>query len=609
MGDSRTFGSFRPLRVHLMRGRNGLAGEVLELRDQVDDAFKELETDGYLALRVERTGAPAVSDDSTHGFSRGSRWIKTTVPTVEFVCLSAAVGAADWQATTVGGGGGGVASIFGRSGTVLATAGDYAASLITNDSTVVGTTVKDALTTLSGALGLAPLLVARTIYVNSSTGNDSTGTGAIGAPWQTLARAWADRLFYGELRAKYTINLLGVGPYTMPVLEASACGDGGFLVIQGDPTVDVSIATGSFTGPIVASTMTVPTSAGLGVDTLKAGFLEVTSGASVGCRLSIITNTDASIQVASNFGGGFVVANADTFRVYAPGTAINFPTASSGQPIPGVSNWTGSRSFGVAYLSTAKHFLFNLLLTGAAASIYRSNLGLVGVKSTLTSTFSVLDKSYLWLGGLSNGFVLGVGADSSTGKLMNCGVVSTGTSTLLVGLVSSVFLTAYWVGSMVIGSFSIGDEVLCHGLRCPNQIAITSGRFDCLGIGSLRMDKTSGTGGCFFLQGGAQLKLVGSSPSLFANSSGSCIQVSQHSHVVLDNSGGLLTGGTSDATRAAIVLQQAGGRVLFIGAVTLTGGTPGTDVKTTTLVQNNAFFAAAGDFISDVGGAEVVVRG
>ena len=41
-----------------------------------------------------------------------------------------------------------VSSVFGRTGAVIALLGDYAASLITNDSSVVGATVKDALDNL-----------------------------------------------------------------------------------------------------------------------------------------------------------------------------------------------------------------------------------------------------------------------------------------------------------------------------------------------------------------------------------------------------------------------------------------------------------------------------
>lgn len=47
-----------------------------------------------------------------------------------------------------GGGGGAVSSVFGRAGAVVAGAGDYDASEVTNDSTVAGATVAAALNTV-----------------------------------------------------------------------------------------------------------------------------------------------------------------------------------------------------------------------------------------------------------------------------------------------------------------------------------------------------------------------------------------------------------------------------------------------------------------------------
>lgn len=43
-------------------------------------------------------------------------------------------------------------SVFGRAGAVVAALGDYAASLVTNDSSMLGATVKDALDVISGVL-------------------------------------------------------------------------------------------------------------------------------------------------------------------------------------------------------------------------------------------------------------------------------------------------------------------------------------------------------------------------------------------------------------------------------------------------------------------------
>jgi hypothetical protein len=51
-----------------------------------------------------------------------------------------------------GGGGGAVTSIFGRTGAVAAVLNDYQASLVDNDSAVVGVTVKNALETLKSLI-------------------------------------------------------------------------------------------------------------------------------------------------------------------------------------------------------------------------------------------------------------------------------------------------------------------------------------------------------------------------------------------------------------------------------------------------------------------------
>jgi hypothetical protein len=392
----------------------------------------------------------------------------------------------------------------------------------------------------------------------------------------------------------------------MPAFGASLCGANGFLVILGDPSVDVPVATGTFTGPLVTNTMVVPTSAGLGTDTLKGYFIEVTSGASTGFRNTILGNTDASITIASRL-GGFTVASTDAFRVYAPGTVLDCPAAASGQPSPGCSDWQGTRSFQTATPCTSRHIFFNLQLTGTSLAIQRSNVGFTGVRSALTSSFLVTDRALCWLGAITNSFFLGIGTDTATFRLTGCGFTSTGACGFLVSQGSTCFATTYWVGTFTIGSASNSDEVFVCGFRCSNQVGISRGRFETFGSGILIMDKTTGGGGCFLLMSG-QLHLVGTAPCVFSQTSGHCIHLTQNAQVVLDNSGGLITG-TAPAGSFALKLLQGGGRVITIGALALTGGTPGLDINTTNLTKASTFLAAAGDVISDVGGAEIVVRG
>lgn len=104
---------------------------------------------------------PASSTFTATGWPTNVQWASGSAPT-----LSTTPGHIDWiqlyfdgttyAATLVGsgsgGGGGGVTSVFGRVGAVVATAGDYPASKITNDSAVSGAEVSDALNTLNTSI-------------------------------------------------------------------------------------------------------------------------------------------------------------------------------------------------------------------------------------------------------------------------------------------------------------------------------------------------------------------------------------------------------------------------------------------------------------------------
>lgn len=86
----------------------------------------------------------------------------------------------------ISGGGGSVSSVFTRTGAVVAAVGDYAASLVSNDSSVSGSTVKDALETLAAAGGAVSSVFTRTGAVVAALGdyaaslitNDSSVSGS-----------------------------------------------------------------------------------------------------------------------------------------------------------------------------------------------------------------------------------------------------------------------------------------------------------------------------------------------------------------------------------------------------------------------------------------------
>ncbi len=77
-----------------------------------------------------------------------------------------------------------VASVFGRTGIVVATTGDYTANQVINDSSVAGITVKDALNNLGNASGVSSVfgrvgavVAASADYTASQVTNDSSVAG------------------------------------------------------------------------------------------------------------------------------------------------------------------------------------------------------------------------------------------------------------------------------------------------------------------------------------------------------------------------------------------------------------------------------------------------
>jgi len=66
----------------------------------------------------------------------------------------------------------GVSSVYGRTGAVVAAAGDYAASQVNNDSAVTGTHVSDALNTLNSSISSSPVSEAWALPASPSTYDD-----------------------------------------------------------------------------------------------------------------------------------------------------------------------------------------------------------------------------------------------------------------------------------------------------------------------------------------------------------------------------------------------------------------------------------------------------
>jgi hypothetical protein len=63
MGTSNLFGAKGPDKPHLVRGTGGLAGEVSDLRDDIDESFQDLEDNGGYLYTDEWTDPPAADPD------------------------------------------------------------------------------------------------------------------------------------------------------------------------------------------------------------------------------------------------------------------------------------------------------------------------------------------------------------------------------------------------------------------------------------------------------------------------------------------------------------------------------------------------------------------
>jgi hypothetical protein len=382
--------------------------------------------------------------------------------------------------------------------------------------------------------------------------------------------------------------------------------------VFGDPAVDIAVAAGTFTGDLNTTTYTLPTSAGLGVNTLKNAFLEITSGACVGVRSNIVLNTDASITIpfrAWRASLAVAVASGDTFRVFQPGTVINFAAAATGTIAPGCYDWIGSAEYPLSYASggVARHGFYNLQFSGTQLSTRNAAVQLIGVRATLSIVW--FDRSTISAGGPSNGATWGVGASAITNLISSYGLVDTA-STFLIGnrsILAGVLCvkTSLNIGTEIAGE---GDIVLQKGGRYEGGITLTGGTFESNGGGNtytyIQGTLTINKGGKLYLFTGTTT----TSKAVFAVTVGSCIDVADSSLVEIVTTGGL-SGGTTDAAGYGIRLRAGGGSVLLNGAFTLTGGTLNADVKTAVAAATaNSFFTAANIFINDMGGAGLVAR-
>src|SRR6266545_2339280 len=439
-----------------------------------------------------------------------------------------------------------------------------------------------------GALPAPPitaLTYPRTVYVNSVTGNDA-GSGTLALPWKTLARAWAERQHYLVLRAKFTVQLLGVGPYDLSPMQGSACEDDGFFVVLGDPTVNVVLATGTATGDLVGNVL--PTSA-LAVNVGKNEFLRFTTGFYATAVFQVNENAANSVTIANRQTRGeqaTPIGNGDAFQIVRPGTVIRISGGFS--DAPPIENLTGITRdavdlqsvrhvfYGVHFVAAVVGSRPSLAAAALAFGFCRLDTGLiVSAQSIVQGGQLRAEVIGLPVTPAGRNLVYGAGLVNTTQSLSMSGGQLNGvvSSTTTISFLDNGFAFFNWVGGSAaqvnvfngrVTASDFGDYLIQGRVRISNAGAVMLVQF-----GTWRFVLTSGS--CFVVQNGGYLE-VGSAFSA-ANPSG----------------------GTTDVNGYGVDVR-GGGRVLYRNVTpALTGGTAGSDLRTTNVpIAPNAALNANG---------------
>ncbi len=254
----------------------------------------------------------------------------------------------------------GVASVFGRSGAVVAVAGDYTSTLITNSSAVVGSTVTAALNTLNTTLGGlvtgvssvfsrtgAVIAVAgdytSTLVTNLSSVSGATVTAALNTLLAALPTAGAVSSVFtrtgvvvavaGDYNSTQITNSSGVTGATVTAalntLNALVTGvssvfsrTGAVIAVSGDYTS--TLITNSST--VVGATVTAA------LDTLKASIAALVVGVS-----SVFGRAGAVVAVSGDY-TSTTVTNLSSVAGATVTAALNALNTAVGGLITGVSS-------------------------------------------------------------------------------------------------------------------------------------------------------------------------------------------------------------------------------------------------------------------------------
>lgn len=432
-----------------------------------------------------------------------------------------------------------------------------------------------------------PLTVDRTVYVSTLGSDSNPGTQTL--PFLTPARADAERQKYSTLNAKFRVILVGAGPYDFPALGFSACGANGNYIWMGDTSTIV--LTGTATGDMVANVL--PTSATGGVNAHREQWLRMTSGACADCVFQIIQNAANSFTVANmraRTSNGAIVAG-DTWEVIVPTTVARVSTSTP------INNWLGM-SVNVPVSAVAlfpRHWFYNIRFASTDASPVRAYGSQIGFSMCQFTTGANFYDSVV-VGGLS--------IDQT-----------------LVSIISARLFVLLGAGFVVVtsGTFVIAAEAQVAGVISWTVTAPFLGPLSAFTwAGGRAGAATSINLGCAFgFQGAGQYQVISATITVSGQNSvfrggsstidcqvvaGNCFRASLKGFVAFQNVAPI--GGTTDPAGVAVD-TTSGGVCLFQNVLPVaTGGTPGSDLRTTNVpIAANAVLGAPNTSVANAADA------
>jgi hypothetical protein len=439
-----------------------------------------------------------------------------------------------------------------------------------------------AITLPSNTLGAGvPLDQPLTIYVDSVAGNDFND-GSVASPIKTLDKAMVIRHTYSVLKAVFTIQLVGVGPYLFPpIADSKADANLGRFIIDGDPNVIVAL-TGTLTADFDAATSTLPITGGSAA--LENQFVEMTSGAANGFQFQIIAATATTLVIATHQGVATYqptgIKAGDGFRVWSPLSRLSWRSLTNGSGFHDCN--TGSpadilRTTNTT--STPSHIVRRCIFQNSAGrgfQINNSDVGFFGVqmdldlyaynRSTVQCGLMGRDISDI-LNAAKAGFWYGAGLIAQRRLEVMDWSKLTGVVNFLSVFILHVECVAQWYGGnlasagiiAIAGTLSPVTHLSAFRIQNKIQVART-GRVE-----------------------------IGYGKWVFACAT-PCLESYGYLGVQPDGTNCVVQGGSS-ANPAVQCLQK--GVCWWIGAIGLSGSPAGTDVRVDELVQNIAYFNAA----------------